>query len=660
MPTEPELLALFQNPTVGDSGRGLQGNADNAFEDAQVLQTIPFDVIAANRAIGNPVIEDADTIIARELARLAAQQQPGGSNVSSPFDFDFGTGGGFSGGGGGGFDPSGGFNPDPSSGGFDLGGLGGTSSGGSLPGGSADFFGQDVLQTILDGIGSIPGIIGDILGGIFGGGDDGEGGGGFGDILGSLGGILQSVLGGGSGGAGGGGGNLIGGLLQGLLGSLGGIFGGGQAEGGALVGGLLSALFGDRLNRTESELKVRLPEATQGELELLGINLDLARRQLDSFAQTQGTQGIQNQALQSAFASLQSEQQAADQAANAALAARGAPQAGFAAGAAGAGPVAPQGFPQDLLGLLPDGESIAGPTGPGGQPAITGFAADGTPRFDPAAFGAGDSTFQPTQVGGLPPELGGPSFNTTAAPVDAFSTAAPAPGGGVAALRGQEIAASLLDQERQRQLQNDAASVVLQQLQNGGVADPETVARIQAIADLNTQSALSDLSRFGNDTIEQIRLASARRGLQASDTPILNRFDDFAAEQSRLAEQTIRAIRQRALEQELTFPLQQGALGTSQLGALSNSATNARALNDAISRAGQDRTLGLAAQAGQTGLGLSSSSRPQQTLGLAQDIRSRQATQTATGSPSALDAFSNTSNAIGSAIERFGLFGNRG
>ncbi len=87
----------------------------------------------------------------------------------------------------------------------------------------------------------------------------------------------------------------------------------------------------------------------------------------------------------------------------------------------------------------------------------------------------------------------------------------------------------------------------------GGPSE-ESLGRIRGIADTQTQIGLSDLGRFRDDTFDSIRQRSAGRGLRPTDSPILTEFSESGEEFGRQAEQFVRGIRQRTLEQELAYP----------------------------------------------------------------------------------------------------------
>ena len=626
----------INSPILGELARslGIQGDPAAILNAYIAGEPIPdFDLAPINVSTTVPELLRPRQPVAQGstgVSGFSFNPSPGGGNVTAPFDFgggsnsstsfNFGSTG------------SGSFGLDPFS-------LGGSSSGGG--GSQQGFFGEEILR-------DIGGVLSTVLGGIFGNGDDDDG------IVGTIGNILGAVLGGGQQGN-------ASGVLNQLLGALGGLLGGGQAQGGALLGGLLAAFFGDKLNETRFEQRNRLPAPGPEELELLGINTELARRQLQAFGETQGTQGIQNQALQTAVQSLSGERGAANAAANEILRQR----AGL--GAPALTPSARADLGGDLRSILESGQL--------GLPIESLAAAQAAPDPTVQASNGGAPTLgDPGRqaIQSVEQQLGRPlsreekiavAIRTDPVALQqlnqslATSLGASADLGGIAALRGQEAAGALGDSEFFRGVEREATQRVLEQLQRGGVADPETVARIAGIADLATSQGLSDLDRFGSDIIEQIRLASARRGLRPSDTPTVNRLDDTGAELVRNAQQLISGIRQSQLAQELNFPLQQGSLGVSQLGQLSSTSQGARQLGEALSRSGDDRLLGIGGQAANTGLGLSASSRPTQTLGLLQENRGRQGTIEGINRPSDLESFSNTTGAAGSILERLGLFG---
>lgn len=447
------------------------------------------------------------------------------------FNFDFG-------GGGGGFDFT-----NTSSGGFDLGSIPGIGDLLGSGGGGGDSGGGgigDIFGGILGGIGDILGDI-PILGGVLQGGADVLGGilGGAGDVLGGL---LGGLLGGGGGGSqqqqpG------INQLISQLFGNVGQGGGSGSQAGNALSL-LLGGLFGENLSEVRGESRNTLPPASAQELQLLGVNVDLAGKQLQAFSQALDQSGVQNQFLRDTLTQLDTERQAV----------------------------------QQKLGISPE-------------------AAIGQTRAD--AF---------ERLQGL----------------------------------GQQ------EQLTTEQLLSD--------FQRGNTASEADLSRIREASDLAVQSGLSDLSRFEADQFERIRESSAQRGLRPSDTPILSQFQDLGEETTRNAQQLVSGIRQAQLGQELNFPLARGQLGLGQFSSLSNALQGQRAQGQSILEQGQQNRLGLTGQANSLAGGLAPGANPAAPLGILADTRTRSATQTNIGNPSALTSFAEGSRAAGSILEELGLF----
>lgn len=101
----------------------------------------------------------------------------------------------------------------------------------------------------------------------------------------------------------------IGGILGDLLPVLGGLLGGGGGGGGlGALGNLLglgALAFGDPTSTT----RTRTPPLSLDELQLLGINKELAIRQLQAFRDQQGQRGLQNDFIESLFTGVTGQQQ---------------------------------------------------------------------------------------------------------------------------------------------------------------------------------------------------------------------------------------------------------------------------------------------------------------------------------------------------------------
>lgn len=312
-----------------------------------------------------------------------------------------------------------------------------------------------------------------------GGGGSSSGGGGFGDILSSILGGIGGFLG--IGGEGGGAGSALESLLPLLL--LGGI---GFADG-------------------DQTTKTRVPGLNADELGLLGINKDLALRQLQAFAQQQGQSGLGNN------------------------------------------------FINDLIQQM------------------TG-----------AQTGASD-------------------VNST-------------------------LIQGIIENSRREQINNNLIGDTLygrglyQDFLSGGRASADQLANIQGAADSAINAGLSDIGRFRDEGLNNVRLNSVNRGLRPSDTPIQNQFFDVANESNRLAENLVTGIRGQQFSQNLNFPLiaNQQRLGQFQAGTGANFARTA--LQEQLGQDAQRTRLGFGSQLGALNTALLPNQSP---LGVAGQLGNR-------------------------------------
>ena len=151
----------------------------------------------------------------------------------------------------------------------------------------------------------------------------------------------------------------------------------------------------------------------------------------------------------------------------------------------------------------------------------------------------------------------------------------------------------------------EISDIEMQRIRSGGAATPEQIANINAAAQAEMESGLSDINRSALSQMQMVGTELAPRlGLHRSDTPILDRGNRIGAEAVNAAGRLSSDVRGRAAQAQLNYPLaanqvmsgmsqaQQG-IGYSRADVLAN-------LNQ---QAFQNR-LALTGQVGQQGLGL--------------------------------------------------------
>jgi len=162
--------------------------------------------------------------------------------------------------------------------------------------------------------------------------------------------------------------------------------------------------------------------------------------------------------------------------------------------------------------------------------------------------------------------------------------------------------------ERLRSLQGLGLSQdqILQQAlgasQRGAQLTPEQQGFIGQSADLAIQSGLSDLNRYQQDTLQQLRNASATRGLRPGDTPITNQFSRVGEEGARQAQQLVSGIRQQQAQQSLQYPLQAGQLNLAQTGQAGDLAAQRAAFLGQLQQQAEANRLNYGGQQQQFGL----------------------------------------------------------
>lgn len=342
----------------------------------------------------------------------------------------------------------------------------------------------------------------------------------------------------------------VGGLLTGLLGSLlggsgGGLGIGGSGGGGGTLGnlatilgpllGLGAAAFGD----DTTTQKVRVPPLSADELGLLGINKELALRQLQAFQQQQGNV---NQG---------------------------------------------QSFISDLYQQMIDSQR-----------------------------GASDQNSQLTQ--------------------------------------------KIIADGRQDAINNNTLSDRLytnglyQDFLSGGRASADQLANIQGAADSAISQGLSDIGRFRDEGLNNVRLNSATRGLRPEDTPIQNDFANVAQESNRLANNLVTDIRGQQFQQNLNFPLAANAQRLQQGNTALTQNLQRTTLQEELARLAQQSRLGFGAQLNANNLGLVPNQSP---LGVSGQLGNRlTGNQTITNNGSQRDTLLDVASGLG-GLGNSGLFG---
>jgi hypothetical protein len=161
---------------------------------------------------------------------------------------------------------------------------------------------------------------------------------------------------------------------------------------------------------------------------------------------------------------------------------------------------------------------------------------------------------------------------------------------------------------------------------------PDQLANLTGAADLAINSGLSDLSRFRDESLNQIRQNSVVRGLRPGDTPIQNDFHDVGIESQRLADQLVNNVRGQQLQAQLNLPFQESALRTQNLGLASDVASRRQALEESMLESARNARLNLVSGASATGLGLATGLNPTSAFGALTSARTASGSTTATQS----------------------------
>lgn len=131
--------------------------------------------------------------------------------------------------------------------------------------------------------------------------------------------------------------------------------------------------------------------------------------------------------------------------------------------------------------------------------------------------------------------------------------------------QGQQQAGWMQSVQNLGNQDQDIINKAMGMIGQGASATPEQIALIQQATDLATQSGLSDLGHFRDQSLQHIRDNAAGRGLNPYDSPIMNQFGTTGEEFGRQAQQLVMGLRQKQMEQQLAYPLQAGQYGIQQL-----------------------------------------------------------------------------------------------
>ena len=190
---------------------------------------------------------------------------------------------------------------------------------------------------------------------------------------------------------------------------------------------------------------------------------------------------------------------------------------------------------------------------------------------------------------------------------------------------------ALIPQEDQLQQQ------LLQDFLRRGQASPEELANIQGAADSTIASGLSDLARFRDESLNQIRLNSATRGLRPTDTPIQNEFANLGIETNRQAQNFVRDIRGQQFSQNLEFPLRRGELGLRQFATASDNLARRRAFEADLANRTRDFRAGLGELGQRSSLGLATGFNTSAPLSILSQQRIAAGRDQTTSRPSTLE-----------------------
>lgn len=198
--------------------------------------------------------------------------------------------------------------------------------------------------------------------------------------------------------------------------------------------------------------------------------------------------------------------------------------------------------------------------------------------------------------------------------------------------------------------EDEFGNLLLQDARTGNVVNPQQLALIQGQADLAIESGLSDLGRFRDETLNQIKLNSAARGLRPTDTPIQNQFSDVGIEASRQAEQLIRGVRGQQFQQALEFPLAANDLRLRQVQGGSDILNRRRAFEATLGDQARNQRLQLGQGSSAIGASLATGLNPASALGILSSQRTASPTISQSDRPSTLQTIGQVAQGIGNVI----------
>jgi hypothetical protein len=210
------------------------------------------------------------------------------------------------------------------------------------------------------------------------------------------------------------------------------------------------------------------------------------------------------------------------------------------------------------------------------------------------------------------------------------------------------------------QQQDQLGQLALQDAQQGTrPLTPEQQANLTGAADLAIQGGLSDIGRFRDESLNQIRQNSVTRGLRPGDTPVANDFHDVGIESGRLAQNFVGNIRSQQLNSQLTLPFQESELRGQRLGLASDLALRRSTLEESLLESARNARLGLASGVQGTGLGLATGTNAASAFGTL--TSARQAGASSSQRSSGGNDLATTLGGIGgllTGLGNTGIFGN--
>ena len=207
--------------------------------------------------------------------------------------------------------------------------------------------------------------------------------------------------------------------------------------------------------------------------------------------------------------------------------------------------------------------------------------------------------------------------------------------------------------------ENEFGEILLRDARTGNTVTPEQLARIQGAADTAIESGLSDLGRFRDEGLNQVRLNSAGRGLRPGDTPIQNDFANVNIEADRQAQQLVRGIRGSQFDAQLNFPLAANELTLRQAQAGTDIAQRRRAFEAQLVEQARNQRLSLGQGASAVGTSLATGLNPNATLATLAQTRAAQPNITTTERPSTLSTIGQIAGGIGGLAQGAAALGVR-